>query len=179
MWIKHVFLLYISWSSLKKELTHAYGLTLMSLFIKIMMGYYESCPLITPKSVFWRGNYGTPFLTIQRHIVWNQFYILKDYYLFVFITQTNKLVFEFMVLILIEQNVILKKQNQNFPQSEIEYVIVLLTSLVRLILFLILVVYRSTYWQFSGFYFVRNHFNLSRFYPIILIVTYTPSGYSF
>ena len=50
-----------------------------------------------------------------------------------------------MVLILIEQNVILKKQNQNFPQSEIEYVIVLLTSLVRLILFLILVVYRSTY----------------------------------
>ena len=179
MWIKHVFLLYISWSSLKKELTHAYGLTLMSLFIQIMMGYYESCPLITPKSVFWRGNYGAPFLTIQRHIVWNQFYILKDYYLFVFITQTNKLVFEFMVLILIEQNVILKKQNQNFPQSEIEYVIVLLTSLVRLILFLILVVYRSTYWQFSEFYFVRNHFNLSRFYPIILTVAYTPSDYNF
>ena len=39
---KHVFWLYISSSSLKKRLTHAYGLTLMSLFIKIMMRNYET-----------------------------------------------------------------------------------------------------------------------------------------
>ena len=50
-WEKNIFLLYIS-SSLKKRLAHAYGLTLMSLFIKIMMRNYESCPVITPKSIF-------------------------------------------------------------------------------------------------------------------------------
>ena len=52
---KHVFLLYISSSSLKKRLTHAYGLTLMSFFIKIMMGNYETCPVITPESFFFDG----------------------------------------------------------------------------------------------------------------------------
>ena len=51
---KHVFLLYISSSSLKKRLTHVYGLTLMSLFIKIMMRNYETCPVITPKINFFR-----------------------------------------------------------------------------------------------------------------------------
>ena len=35
---KHVFLYYISSSSLKERLTHAYRLTLMSFFIKLMMG---------------------------------------------------------------------------------------------------------------------------------------------
>ena len=59
---KHVFLLYISSSSLRKRLMHAYGLTLMSLFIKIMMRNYEACPVTTPKIIFFRrGNYGTLF----------------------------------------------------------------------------------------------------------------------
>ena len=49
---KHMFLLYISSSSLKKRLMHAYGLTLMVFFIKIMMGNYETCPIITPESFF-------------------------------------------------------------------------------------------------------------------------------
>ena len=66
---KHMFLLYISSYSLKKRLTHAYRLTLMSFFIKIMMGNYETCPIITPNSFFFRtGNYGTPFLTIWYRI---------------------------------------------------------------------------------------------------------------
>ena len=91
-WEKYYFfLLYISSSSLKKRLTHAYGLTLMSLFIKITMRNYETYPVITPKSIFfWRGNYGTPFLTIQHCIAWNQFHISEVHYLFVFTSQTNK-----------------------------------------------------------------------------------------
>ena len=52
---KQAFLLYISSSSLKKRLTHVYGLTLMSLFIKIMMRNYETRPIITPKSIFFKG----------------------------------------------------------------------------------------------------------------------------
>ena len=50
-----------------------------------------------------------------------------------------------MVQILTEQNVILKMQNQDFQRREIEYLIAFQTLLVRLILFLILVVYRSTF----------------------------------
>ena len=65
---KYVFLLYISSYSLKKRLTHAYGLTLMSSFIKIMMGNYETCPIITPNSYFLKGNYGAPLLRIWRCI---------------------------------------------------------------------------------------------------------------
>ena len=142
---KHVFLLYISLSSLRKRLTHAYGLTLMSFFIKIMMGNYETCPVITPRIIFFRrGNYGTPFLTIRRRIAWNRFHISKVHYLFVFTSQTNKSALNWVVLILIEQN-ILKTQNQDFPPSKIEYVITLLKWLVRLILFLFLVVYKSTF----------------------------------
>ena len=65
---KHVFLLYISSSLLKKRLTHVYGLTLMFFFIKIMMGNYETFPVITPESFFFNGvitghhfsRYGTP-----------------------------------------------------------------------------------------------------------------------
>ena len=143
---KHVFLLYISSSSLKKRLTHAYGLILMSAFIKIMMGNYETCPVITPKLIFFRrGNYRTPFLTIWRRIAWNRFHISKVRYLFVFTSQTNKSLLNWVVLILIEQNIILKMRNQDFPPSKIEYVITLLKWLVRLILFLFLVVYRSTF----------------------------------
>ena len=52
---KHMFLLYISSSSLKKRLRHAYGLTLMSFFIKIMMGNYKTCPVMTPNSFFCEG----------------------------------------------------------------------------------------------------------------------------
>ena len=50
-----------------------------------------------------------------------------------------------MVQILTEQNVILKMQNQDFQRREIEYLIAFQTLLVRLILFLILIVYRSTF----------------------------------
>ena len=142
---KHMFLLYISSSLLKKRLTHAYRLTLMSFFIKIMMGNYKTCPIITPDSFFLRGNYGTPFLTIWHSIAWNQFHISKVHYLFVFTSQMNKSVLNWVVLILIEQNMILKMQNQDFPASKIEYVMTLLKWLVRLILFLILLVYRSSF----------------------------------
>ena len=129
-----MFLLHISSSSWKKRLTHAYGLTLISFYIKIMMGNYETCPVITPNSFFWRGNYGTPFLTIRRRIAWNGFHISKVHYLFVFTSQTNKSVSNGVVLILIEQNIILKTRNQDFPPSKIKYVITLLKWLVRLIL---------------------------------------------
>ena len=143
---KHVFLLYISSSLLKKRLTHAYRLTLMSFFIKIMMGNYKTCPVITPNLFFsWRGNYSAPFLMIQCRIAWNRFHISKVHYLFIFTSQTNKSVLHWVVLILIEQNIILKTQNQDFPPSKIEYVVTLLKWLVRLILFLFLVVYRSTF----------------------------------
>ena len=124
-----------------------------------------------PRIIFFRrGNYGTPFLTIRRRIAWNRFHISKVHYLFVFTSQTNKSVLNWVVLILIKQNIILKMQNQDFPQSKIEYVITLLKWLV--IIFLFLVVYRSTFkhWQFSEFNFVRSHFTLSCFYPIILTV---------
>ena len=143
---KHVFLLYISLSLLEKRLMHAYRLTLMSFFIKIMMNY-ETCTVITPESFFFfrRGNYRTAFLTIRRRIAWNRFHISKVHYLFVFTSQTNKSVLNWVVLILIEQNIILKMRNQDFPPSKIEYVITLLKWLVRLILFLFLVVYRSTF----------------------------------
>ena len=50
-----------------------------------------------------------------------------------------------MAQILTEQNVILKMQNQDFQRRETEYLIAFQTLLVRLILFLILVVYRSTF----------------------------------
>ena len=141
---KHVFLLYISSSSLKKRLTHAYKLTYISFFIKIMMGNYKTCPVITPESFFfWWGNYGMPFLTIWRHIAWNQFLISKVHYFFVFTSQTNKSVLNWVGLILIVQNIILKTWNQDFPLSKIEYVIILLKWLVRSILFLFLVVYST------------------------------------
>ena len=125
---------------------YAYGLTLMSFFIKIMMGNYKPCLVITPESFFfWQGNYRTPFLTIQCRIAWNPFHILKVHYLFVFTSQMNKSVLNWVVLILNKQNIILKMRNQDFPPSKIEYVIMLLKWLVRLILFLFLVVYRSTF----------------------------------
>ena len=131
---KHVFLLYVSSSLLKKRLMHAYILALMYFFIKIMMGNYKTCPEITPNLFFsWRGNYGAPFLMIQRRIAWNQFHISEVHYLFIFTSQTNKSVLHWVVLILIKQNIILKAQNQDFPPSKIEYVITLLKWLVRLI----------------------------------------------
>ena len=141
---KHVFLLYISSSLLKKRLTHAYRLTLMSFFIKIMMGNYKTCPVITPNLFFsWRGNYGAPFLMIQCRIAWNRFHISKVHYLFIFTSQTNKSTLNWVVLILMEQNIILKTRNQDFPPSRIKYVITLLKWLVRLLLFL--VAYGSTF----------------------------------
>ena len=95
-----------------------------------------------PRIIFFPwGNYRTPFLTIRRCIAWNRFHISKVHYLFVFTSQTNKSVLNWVVLILIEQNIILKMRNQDFPPSKIEYVITLLKWLVRLILFF-LVVYR-------------------------------------
>ena len=121
-----------------------------------------------PRIIFFRrGNYGTPFLTIRRRIAWNQFHILKVHYLFVFTSQTNKSVLNWVVLILIEQNIILKTRNQESPPSNIEYVIMLLKWLVRLILLLFLVVYRST---FKVVLTILSHFSMSCFFPIILTV---------
>ena len=122
-----------------------------------------------PRIIFFRqGNYGTPFLTIWCHIAWNQFHISKVHYLFVFTSQTNKSVLNWVVLILIKQNIILKMQNQDFPLSKIEYVITLLKWSVRLILFLFLVVYRSTF-KVVLTNFLPHHFN----YPVITLSDYT------
>ena len=126
-----------------------------------------------PKLIFffWRSNHGTPFLTIQHHIAWKGLHISKVHYLFVFTSQTNKSVLNWVVLILIKQNIILKTRNQDFPPSKIEYVITLLKWLVRLILLLFLVVYRSTFKVVLTIFRIlicRSHFSLSRFYPIIL-----------
>ena len=93
---------------------------------------------------FRRDNYGTSFLTIPRHIDWNRFHISKVRYLFIFTSQANKSLPNWVILILIKQNIILKTRNQDFPPSKMEYVITLLKWLVRLI-FLFLVVYRSTF----------------------------------
>ena len=144
---------------------------------------YKTCSVITPDSFFLqRGNYRTLFWMIWRHIAWNQFHILKVHYLFVFTSQTNKSVLNWVVLILIEQNIILKMRNQDFPPSKIEYVITLLKWLVRLILFLFLVVYRSTFKlvltifrilfckkPFWPLPFLPHHFNC----PVITLSDYT------
>ena len=141
---KHEFLIYISSSLLKKRSTHAYRLTLMTYFIKIMMGNYETCPIITPDSIFFER-------VITGHHFWRYCAILPETnFTFwksfqVFTSQTNKSVLNCVILILIEQNIISKTRNQDFPPSKIEYVITLLKWLVRLILFLFLVVYRSTF----------------------------------
>ena len=68
---KHVFLLYILSSSLKKRLTHAYGLTLMFFLIKIMMGNYKICPVITPESFFFNG-------VIMGHHFWGYGAVLLE-----------------------------------------------------------------------------------------------------
>ena len=141
---KHMFLLYISSSLLKKRLTHAYRLTLMSFFIKTMMGNYEECPIITPDSFFFEG-------VITGHHFWRYCTILPETnFTFrksfqVFTSQTNTSVLNLVILILIEQNIISKRWNQDFPPSKTEYVITVLKWSVRLILFLFLVVYRSTF----------------------------------
>ena len=157
----------------KKEINACLRINIDVFFIKIMLGNYETCPVITPNSFFSKGQLRDTILTIRRRIAWNRFHISKVYYLFVFTSQTNKSVLNWVVLILIEQNVILKARNHDFPQSKIDYVITLLKWLVRSILFLFLVVYRSTFkvvLKFSEFYFIRSHFGLSRFYPIVLTV---------
>ena len=121
-----------------------------------------------PKLIFfWRGNYGTPFLTIQHRIAWNPFHILKVHYLFILTSQTNNSLLNWVVLILTEQNIILKMGNQDFPPRKIEYVITLLKWLVRLNLLLFLVVYRST---FKVVLTILSHFSMSCFFPIILTV---------
>ena len=72
-----------------------------------------------PRLIFFRrGNYGTTFLTILHFIAWNRFHSSKIHYLFVFTSQANKSLLNWVVLILIEQN-ILKTQNQDFPPSKI------------------------------------------------------------
>ena len=132
---KHVFLLYISSSSLKKSLTHAYGLTLTSFFIKIMMGDYKTCPVITLESFFsdfWRYDAALP----EANFTFWKFITC--------LSLLAKQIVNWVVLILIVQNIILKTRNQDFPPSKIQYVITLLKWSVRLILFLFLVVYRST-----------------------------------
>ena len=166
---KHVFLLYVPSSSLKKRLTHAYRLTLMSFYIKIMMGNYKTCVLITPNSFFFKG-------VITGHHFWRYSAALPktDFTFQMFITCLSllaKSVLNWVVLILIEQNMILKTRNQDFPPSKIEYVITLLKWLVRLILLLFLVVCRSTFKVVLTIFRIlicRSHFSLSHFYPIIL-----------
>ena len=139
-----MFLLYISSSLLRKRLTHAYRLTLMSFFIKIIMGNYETCPIITPDSFFFKGAItGHHFRRYCTILPETNFTFQKSFQ--VFTSQTNKSVLNWVILILIEQNIISKTQNQDFPPSKTEYVITLLKWLVRLILFLFLVVYRSTF----------------------------------
>ena len=141
---KHVFLIYISSSLLKEILAYAYRLTLMSFFIKVMMGNYEACSIITPDSFFFEA-------VITEHHFWRYCTILPETnFTFrksfqVFTSQTNKSVLNWVILILIEQNIISKRWNQDFPPSKTEYVITLPKLSVRLILFLFLVVYRGTF----------------------------------
>ena len=142
---KHVSTLYFI-IFVKKEINACIRINNDVFFYKNHDGELRDMSRNYPRIIFFRqGNYGTPFLTIWRHIAWNQFHISKVHYLFVFTSQTNKSVLNWVVLILIEQNIILKMRNQDFPPSKTEYVITLLKWLVRLILFLFLVVYRSTF----------------------------------
>ena len=126
---KHIFLLYISSSSVKKR-----HYKKMSLFIKIMIRNYETCPVITPKSIFFEG-------VITGYHFWRYRAVVPetDFTFWKFITCLPLLPKQ------IKQNIILKTQNQDFPRGEIEYVITLLKWFVRLILFLILVGYRSNF----------------------------------
>ena len=143
---KHMFLLCISSSSLKKEITACLQINIDVFFYKNHDGELRDMSHNYPRIIFFRrGNYGTPFLTIRCRIAWNRFHISKVHYLFVFTSQTNKSVLNWVVLTLIKQNIILKMRSQDFPPSKTEYVITLLKWLVRLILFLFLVVYRSTF----------------------------------
>ena len=131
---KHMLLIYILSSLLKKRLMHVYGLTLMSFFNKNHDGELQDIACNYPRIIFFRrGNYGTPFLTARHRIAWNWFHISKVHYLFIFTTQTSKSVLNWVVLILIKQKVILKTRNQDFPPSKIEYVITILKWFVRLI----------------------------------------------
>ena len=141
---KHVFILYILSSSLKEEINACVRVNIDD--GQLRDGQSRDMSRSYPRLIFFRrGNYGTPFLTIRRRIAWHRFHISKVHYLFVFNSQTNKSVTNWVVLILIEQNIIFKTRNQDFTPSKIEYVITLLKWLVRLILFLFLVVYRSTF----------------------------------
>ena len=143
---KHMFLLYISSSSLKKEINTCVRINTDVFSYKNHDGELRDMSCSYPKLIlFWRGNCGTPFLTIVHRIAWNRFHISKVHYLFVFTSETNKSLLNSVVLILIKQNIILKTRNQDFPPREIEYVITSLKWLMRLILFLFLVVYRSTF----------------------------------
>ena len=141
---KHVSTLYFI-IFVKKEINACVRINIDVFFNKNHDGELRDMSQNYPRIIFFRwGNYGTPFLMIQRCIAWNRFHILKVHYLFVFSSQT-KSVLNRVVLILMEQNIIVKTWNQDFPPSKIEYVITLLKWLVRLILFLFLVVYRSTF----------------------------------
>ena len=81
-----------------------YGLTLMSFFVKIMMGNYETCPVITPDSFFFEG-------VITGHHFWRYGAVLPetDFTFRKFITclslvsQTNKSVLNWVVLILMDK----------------------------------------------------------------------------
>ena len=176
---KRVLLLYISSSSSKKRLTHAYRLTLMPFYIKIMMGNYKTCALITPNSFFFK-------VVITGHHFWRYSAALPktDFTFQMFNTCLSllaKSVLNWVVLILIEQNMILKMQNQDFPPSKIEYVITLLKWLMRLILLLFLVVHRSTFKVVLTIFRIlicRSHFSMSRFYPIILTVPFLPHHFN-
>ena len=102
--------------------------------------------------------------------------------MFVFTTQTNMSVLNWMALISIERNIDVKMWNKGFPLSKTEYVITLLKWLVWLILFLFLVVYRSSFkivltifrvlFRKKPYYpvsFLPHHFN----WPVITLSDYT------
>ena len=143
---KHMFLLYISSSSLKKEITACLQINIDVFFYKNHDGELRDMSRNYPRIIFFRrGNYGTPFLTIRRRIAWNRFHISKVHYLFVFTSQTNKSVLNWVVLILIEQNISLIMWNQDFPPSKMKYVITLLKWLMRFILFAYVALIRMQY----------------------------------
>ena len=76
-WETHIFLLYISSSSLKKKLTCVQINNYVSFYKNLDEELWDMSCNYPKINFFWRGNYRTPFLMIQHCIAWNQFHILK------------------------------------------------------------------------------------------------------
>ena len=101
---KHVFILYISSSSLKKEINACVRINIDVCFYKNHDGQLRDMSRNYPRLIFFRrGNYRAPFLTVRRRITWNRFHISEVHYLFVSTSQTNKSVLNWVVLILMDK----------------------------------------------------------------------------